>query len=93
VAKVEQSEIELENQIYRSSAPSGQAGVPVDTGTEKRKVKVWTYQFKTADKVYTGTAEKKPLEGVKEGDAVKVVSQRVLTADGKERRLSTVSSQ
>jgi len=97
VAKVEQTEIEVENQLYRSSAPSGQAGVPLDTGSERRKIKTWTYQFKTADKVLVGTSEKKPLEGVKEGDDVKVVSQRgflyVLPADGKERKLSSVSSQ
>lgn len=97
VVKVEQSEIEVESQLYRSSAPSGQVGVPLDTGTRKRTVKVWTYRFKTADKVYAGTAEKKPLEGVREGDTVKVASQRgflyVLPADGKERRLSTFKSE
>jgi hypothetical protein len=94
VVKVDMTETESEDQLYRSSAPSGQAGQPLASGGEKHTKKTWTYTFQAGDKKYAGVAEKKSLEGVKQGDDVKIFSSRgfmyVLMPDGKERKLDAV---
>jgi hypothetical protein len=96
LTKVEVSEMQVQNEQFRSSAPSGQAGVPLSSGGDTRTVKTYTYRFQAEGKNYAGTVDKKPLEGVKEGDTVKVFSQRgflyVLPPDGKERKLNSIKA-
>jgi hypothetical protein len=94
VVKVEQSEIQVEQDVFRSSAPSGSVGQPLPTGTETHRKKVFTYQFKTDKGNYTGKIEKKPLEGVEQGGKARIAVQKdvlyVEMPGGKERKLELV---
>jgi len=96
VLKIEQSEVEIEEDLYRSSAPSGSVGQPLPTGAEKRRKKIYTYEFKTDQHRYVAKVEKKPLEGVQEGGKIQVAAQKdelfVLMPYGKERKLELVKT-
>ncbi len=91
VLRIQQTEEEYETVDWRSTQPIGKGGALTPAGTTKRRVKIWTYFFKSAGKVYSGKAEKKPLPGVELGFPVKICQQKddlfVLCLDGKERRL------
>ncbi len=94
VVKVEQSEIQIEQDLFRSSAPSGAVGQPLPTGTETRKKKIFTYQFKTDQGSYTAKVEKKPVEGIEQGAKARIAVQKdvlyVEMPGGKERKLELV---
>ena len=96
VVKVEQTEVEVQEDIFRSSAPSGSVGQPLPTGEERRRKKVFTYEFKTDQHRYVAKVEKKPLEGVQEGAKLRIAVQKdvlyVQAPDGKERKLDLVKT-
>jgi hypothetical protein len=91
VVKVEQSEVAVEQDIYRSSAPSGSVGTPLPTGSETHRKKIFTYDFKTDQHHYLAKVEKKPLDGIQEGSKVRIYVQKDVLAiempGGKERKL------
>jgi len=97
ITKVEQREVEHEETEYRSSAPIGRAGQPMETGTKKRMTKIFTYEFTAGGKVYVAEVEKKPIEGLEKGATVKIAVQKetiyVQAADAKERKLDLVKTQ
>jgi hypothetical protein len=97
VTKVEQSEVEREETEYRSSAPIGQVGQPMETGTKKRKTKIFTYEFTAGGKVYVAQVEKKPVEGLEKGATVKIAVQKeaiyIQTGEAKERKLDLLKTQ
>src|SRR5258706_13919210 len=96
VTKVEQREVEHEEAEFRSSAPIGQVGQPLETGTSKRKTKVFTYEFTAGGKVYAAQVEKKPVEGLEKGAAVKIAVQKeaiyIQIGEAKERKLDLLKT-
>jgi len=97
VTKVEQREVEHEETEYRSSAPIGQVGQPLETGTKKRTTKIFIYEFTAGGKVYVAQAEKKPVEGLEKGATVKIAVQKetiyVQAGEAKERKLELLKTQ
>jgi len=91
VTKVEQREVEHEETEFRSSAPIGTGGQPLEGGINKRKTKLFTYEFTAGGKVYLAQVEKKHVEGLEKGAAVKIAVQKdavyVQAGDAKERKL------
>ena len=69
--KIEQSVIETETPVFSHSVSTGTYPATT-TGVDKRRTKVWTYAFKTADHLFVGKATRKPLKNVKEGDRIRV---------------------
>jgi hypothetical protein len=96
VVKVVQSEVVVEETLYRNSAPVGSPGQPVPSGTEKRRTKIITYEFKTDQHSYETRVEKKPIEGIQEGGKVRIAVQKdvlyLQMPDGKERKLELVKT-
>ena len=97
MVKVEQTEIEVEEDIYRSSAPSGSVGQPLPTGAEKRRKKIFNAHPETAPHCYVAKVEKKPVEGVQEGAKIQIAVQKdelyVQVPGRKERKLELVKSE
>jgi hypothetical protein len=97
VVKVEQSEVAVEQDLFRSSAPSGAVGTPLPTGTETHRKKIFTYEFKTDQHRYVATVEKKPIEGVQQGSKVRIFAKKdelfLEMPNGKERRLDLTKTE
>ena len=97
VVKVEQSEVAVEQDLYRNSAPSGSVGTPLPTGTETHRKKIFTYEFKTDQHRYLATVEKKPIEGVQQGSKVRIFAKKdelfLEMPNGKERRLDLTKTE
>ena len=94
VVKVDETEVQVEQDLYRSSAPIGSVGQPLPTGSETHRKKVYTYEFKTDQHHYQAKVEKKPIEGVQAKDKVRIAVQKdvlyIEMPDGKERKLDLV---
>lgn len=94
--KIEQSVIETETPVFSHSVSTGTYPATT-TGVDKRRTKVWTYAFKTADHLFVGKATRKPLKNVKEGDRIRVAVQRgelyIIASGGKEQRLELLKSE
>ena len=89
VIKIAHSVSEAEEAEYKPSPSTG--GGVVTSGVATRRTKIWTYAVKTDQHLYLGQVEKRPVEGVREGDRIRIAVQRgtlyVLTPDAKEHRL------
>ena len=94
VVKIGRSVVEAEEMEYTPS-PYSAAGA-VGAGVTTRHTKIWTYAFKTEQQLYVGKVEKKPVEGVREGDLIRVAVYRgmlyLLTPNGKEHKLELLNS-
>lgn len=94
VAKIESSTTKTEELEYR---PGPAAGTVQSTGVNTRHTQIWTYAFKTGEQLYLGKVKNKPVQGIREGDRIRIAVHRgvlyVLTQDAKERKLELLKSE
>jgi hypothetical protein len=95
VIKIAHSVSEAEEVEYKPSPSTGGGVVTSDVTT--RRTKTWTYTVKTDQHLYLGQVEKRPVEGVREGDRIRIAVQRgnlyVLTPGAKEHRLELLKTE
>lgn len=67
------------------------------SGVATRRTKTWTHAVKTGQHLYLGQVGKKPVEGVREGDRIRIAVGRgaiyVLTPGAKEHRLERIKTE
>lgn len=94
VVKIAHSVSEAEEAEYKPSPSTG--GGVVTSGVATRRTKIWTYALKTDQLLYLGQVEKRPVEGMREGDKIRIAVQRgtlyVLTQGAKEHRLELLKT-
>ena len=97
VVKVDESEVKVEQDLYRSSAPIGSVGQPLPTGSETHRKKIFTYEFKTDQHTYRAKVEKKPIDGVQAGGKTRIAVEKeflyIEMPGGKERKLELVKTE
>jgi hypothetical protein len=92
VASIENSTVESEEASLAHSASEG--AFPPVNGVIKRRTKIWSYALKTEQHMYVAKVTRKPLEGIHEGDRVRIFVKGgdlfLLQPGGKERKLELV---
>lgn len=94
VVRIGHSVSETEETEYKS----GQTATGAETSNiVVRRRKVWIYAFKADHQLYLGRREKRPVEGLNEGDQIRVAVEHavvyVLTREGKQYKLTLVNSE
>lgn len=96
VVRIESSTLETEEANRALSTGEGGSFPPVN-GIIRRRTRTWTYALRTAGRMYTFKVTRKPLEGIQEGDPVRIFVKSndlyLLGRGGKERKLELLSKE